>query len=94
MSGSLEEGKRWASEGGKEVGTGRRERGGHREEGKRWAPGGEKRGGHREEGKRWAPGGGKEVHCKSEDLRKYFYQVYGTLQIALVHFFGNLNKKA
>jgi hypothetical protein len=35
-----------------------------------------------------------EVHCKSEGLRKYFYQVYGTLQIALVHFFGNLNKKA
>ncbi len=35
-----------------------------------------------------------ELHCKSEDLRKYFYQVYGTLQIALVHFFGNLNKKS
>jgi hypothetical protein len=34
------------------------------------------------------------VHCKSEDLRKYFYQVYGTLQIALVPFFGNINKKA
>jgi hypothetical protein len=33
-------------------------------------------------------------HGKSEGLRKYFYQVYGTLQIALVHFFGNLNKKA
>jgi hypothetical protein len=33
-------------------------------------------------------------HCKSEGLRKYFDQVYGTLQIALVHFFGNINKKA
>jgi hypothetical protein len=32
--------------------------------------------------------------CKSEGLRKYFAQVYGTLQIALVHFFGNINKKA
>jgi hypothetical protein len=34
------------------------------------------------------------LHCKSEDLRKYFAQVYGTLQIALVLFFGNINKKA
>ena len=34
------------------------------------------------------------IHCKSEGLRKYFDQVYGTLQIALVHFFGNINKKA
>ncbi len=34
------------------------------------------------------------LHCKSEGLRKYFDQVYGTLQIALVHFFGNINKKA
>jgi hypothetical protein len=36
----------------------------------------------------------RALHCKSEDLRKYFFQVYGTLQTALVHFFGNLNKKA
>jgi hypothetical protein len=34
------------------------------------------------------------IHCKSEGFRKYFAQVYGTLQIALVHFFGNINKKA
>jgi hypothetical protein len=34
------------------------------------------------------------AHCKSEGLRKYFYQAYGTLQIAIVHFFGNINKKA
>jgi hypothetical protein len=34
------------------------------------------------------------LHCKSEGLRKYFDQVYGTLQIALVLFFGNIIKKA
>jgi hypothetical protein len=34
------------------------------------------------------------IHCKSEGLRKYCDQVYGTLQIALVLFFGNINKKA
>jgi hypothetical protein len=34
------------------------------------------------------------LHCKSEGLRKYFDQVYGTLQNALVLFFGNINKKA
>ena len=37
---------------------------------------------------------GSKLHCKSEGLRKYFAQVYGTLQIALGHFFGNINKKA
>ncbi len=36
----------------------------------------------------------RSPHCKSEGLRKYFYQVYDTLQIAMVHFFGNINKKA
>ena len=35
-----------------------------------------------------------KVHCKSEGLRKYFDQVYGTLQIALVHFFRNIYKMA
>jgi hypothetical protein len=55
MSGALEEGKRWASGGGKDVGTEGRVRAGHREEGKRWAPGGSVESGHREEGKRWAP---------------------------------------
>jgi hypothetical protein len=34
------------------------------------------------------------MHCKSEGLRKYFDQVYGTLQVAIVPFFGNINKKA
>ncbi len=34
------------------------------------------------------------LHCKSEGLRKYFDQVYGTLQIALVLFFGSIIKKA
>jgi hypothetical protein len=38
--------------------------------------------------------GSVHVHCKSEGLRKYFYQVYGTLQISIVHFCGNINKKA
>jgi hypothetical protein len=36
----------------------------------------------------------KSLHCKSEGLRKYFDQIYGTLQNALVLFFGNINKKA
>ncbi len=34
------------------------------------------------------------LHRKSEDLRKHFCQVYGTLSIPLVHLFGNLYKKA
>jgi hypothetical protein len=37
---------------------------------------------------------GVTLHCKSEVLRKYFSQVYGTLQSPLVHFFGNINKRA
>ncbi len=38
--------------------------------------------------------GGDRVHCKSEAFGKHFYQVYGTLQSALVPSSRNIIKKA
>ncbi len=67
------------------MGTGRRERGRHREEGKRWARRRE-RGGYQEEGKRWAPG--KEMGSEREIKKGGTRCKRGSKHVAFILEFG------